>query len=301
MRMKSINVSQLSGGKYSFEVNGPSYVGRPKDHTVMYVAKKIEATISNLLGRKACLVFIEDGISVPEELEKENCFIRTKTPQKDYADFVSQWAEEIEQRDRCRKYCLQENGAFLGENVTLGSSVWIEPGCVIGHDVVIGDHAHIHSGARLFHCKVGAGFVAGENCTIGTEAFILTMDMDKNLIHMPSLGQVIIGDHVEIGPHVTVSRGTAGDTVIDDYVKIDALSCISHDDVLHRNVEVAGGVTIGGFVELKERAFVGIHAVLRNRITVGENAFVGMGAVVTKNVQPGVTVVGNPAKPFHRK
>ena len=73
---------------------------------------------------------------------------------------------------------------------------------------------------------------------------------------------------------------------------------IEHDCVLadfahvSPNAVMAGGVTVGSL------AWVGACASVRQLIEVGECAVVGMGAVVTKDVPPGVTVVGNPAKVF---
>ena len=95
--------------------------------------------------------------------------------------------------------------------------------------------------------------------------------------------------------------GSGCDTIIDDYVKLDALVHVAHDDHLHKNVEITAGGIIGGFDELGEHAYVGINAVLRNRIQVGDNAFIGMGSTVTKSVEANMTVAGNPAKPFTKK
>ena len=76
---------------------------------------------------------------------------------------------------------------------------------------------------------------------------------------------------------------------------------IGHDVHLHKNVEITAGVVVGGFVEAQEGAYIGINAVIRNRISLGTNSFVGMGATVTKSVSDGITVVGNPARPFDKK
>ena len=47
---------------------------------------------------------------------------------------------------------------------------------------------------------------------------------------------------------------------------------------------------------LGQQAWVGASASVRQLISVGQASIVGMGAVVTKDVEPGVTVVGNPAR-----
>jgi acetyltransferase-like isoleucine patch superfamily enzyme len=50
------------------------------------------------------------------------------------------------------------------------------------------------------------------------------------------------------------------------------------------------------FVE--DNASIGANATILPGISIGANAVIGAGSVVTKNVQPGTTVVGNPAVPL---
>ena len=49
---------------------------------------------------------------------------------------------------------------------------------------------------------------------------------------------------------------------------------------------------------IENGASIGAGAVILPGLIVGESAMVGAGAVVTKSVPPGLTVVGNPARPL---
>ncbi len=283
--------------KHDFEIQSVSYAGRPLNNTAMYVTKKVEYLLNNLSAVRECLVFVEDTVVVPPELCDRHVFVKTPMPQKEYAAFVSRMDQERMRRDRQRKYTLTEGGYYLGENVTLGENVVIEPRCLIGHDVVIGDGALIKSGATIKHARIGKNFIAGENCTIGTSGFTMADDENGDKIRIPTLGGIIIGDDVEIGCLTNVSCGSAGNTVIEDHVKVDALVHIGHDVQLHRNVELTCGTVLGGFDELHEGTFVGLNATLRNRITAGKRARISMGSVVTKSVPDDTTVTGNFAIP----
>lgn len=283
------------------DVKNVSYAGRPLDNTAMYITKKVERLVKNLSEVSGCKVFVESGVIVPDDIASRNEFVYTDTPQKDYAVFVNRLAKEREEYNRSRKYMLTDEGYYIGENVQIGVNAVIEPGAFIDHDVVIGNNAVIKSGAKLRNLIAGDNFVACENCTVGTNGFTMADDDEGNKMRIPTLGKVQIGNNVEINSLANVSCGSAGNTVFEDNVKIDSLVHIGHDVHLGKNVEIPAGAIIGGFCEIKEGAFIGINATLRNRINIGEKAFVGMGAVVTKSISEGITVVGNPARPLVKK
>lgn len=80
-------------------------------------------------------------------------------------------------------------------------------------------------------------------------------------------------------------------------------SYVAHDCVIGDFVTFAPGVMCNGNVQIENHAYIGTGAVLRQGrpdkpLIIGAGAIVGMGAVVTRDVPPGVTVVGNPAKPL---
>lgn len=83
-------------------------------------------------------------------------------------------------------------------------------------------------------------------------------------------------------------------------------SYVAHDCVIGDFVTFAPNVHCNGNVHIKDHAYIGTGAVIKQGysdkpLIIGEGAIVGMGAVVTKDVAPYTTVVGNPAKPHSKQ
>lgn len=82
-------------------------------------------------------------------------------------------------------------------------------------------------------------------------------------------------------------------------------SYVAHDCVIGDYVTFAPSVHCNGNVVIEDYAYIGTGAILKQGrsgqpLVIGKGAVVGMGAVVTKNVEAGTTVVGNPARPLVR-
>jgi UDP-3-O-[3-hydroxymyristoyl] glucosamine N-acyltransferase len=178
----------------------------------------------------------------------------------------------------------------VGENVHIGDGVSIGEGSVIQNSVVIGDRVRI--GKR---CVVKSGAVIGE------DGFGFERDEKGVPIRLRHLGGVSIGDDVEIGSLTTVCRGTMGDTVIEDHVKIDDHVHIAHNVHIHASALITACAEVSGGVEIGEEAWVGPNSCIIQQCKIGRGALIGIGANVIRDVAPGATVAGNPARPLQPK
>lgn len=118
----------------------------------------------------------------------------------------------------------------------------------------------------------------------------------------------VILDDVTIGEGSILCHFTqlTSNIRIGRYFHANIYGYVAHDCVIGDYVTFAPAVCCNGNVVIEDHAYIGTAAVIKQGtpekpLVIGKGAVIGMGAVVTKDVPPGVTVVGNPAKPFIKK
>ena len=152
----------------------------------------------------------------------------------------------------------------------------------------IGDGTVVSTGAVVF-----AGSTIGANCIVGDQS--------------------CIRERVELADDCILGRGSLieNDTTVGSGTRIQAEAYITAYSTLEEDVFVAPCVvtTNDNFMgrteqrkalmkgpTIRRSARIGGGAILCPGVEIGEEAFVGAGAVVTKDVPPGVVVVGSPAR-----
>jgi UDP-3-O-[3-hydroxymyristoyl] glucosamine N-acyltransferase len=205
--------------------------------------------------------------------------------------------------------------AVVGKGAEVDASAHIGPNCVVGARVKIGARAALTAGVAVGDdCKIGDETVLFPNVTIyarseigkrvrihagtvvGSDGFGYVLDAGVHR-KVPQVGNVVIGDDVEIGANVTIDRGALGPTTIGRGTKIDNLVQIAHNVQIGENcllisqVGIAGSTQLGNYVVLAGQVGLVGHVKIGNQVTVAAQSG------VTENIPDGEKWWGSPATP----
>lgn len=186
---------------------------------------------------------------------------------------------------------------IIRDNVVIGNRTTVGARCILGeylgdfyedrvnkkHPLVIGDDSLIRSGTIIYgdnaigdHFQTGHRVTIRENSEIGHHVRIGTLSDVQ--------GFCKIGNYVNIHSNVHVGQ----ESLIEDYVWLFPYVVLTNDPTPPS--ETMQGVTV------KQFAVVATGSVLLPGVVVEKDSLVGAGSVVTRDVQTGTVVVGNPAK-----
>ncbi|MEY3498761.1 MAG: hypothetical protein RL308_430 [Bacteroidota bacterium] len=187
-------------------------------------------------------------------------------------------------------------GSYIGPNVVLGENVTIYPNVTILDECTIGKNTVIWSGSVVRErCHLGTDCIVHPNATIGADGFGFRPCPERGLVKIPQIGNVVIGNWVEIGANTCVDRGKFSSTVLGDGCKIDNLVQIGHNSILGKFCIMAGNSGLAGSVTLGTGVIIGGSASIKDHTTIGDGAIVGAGSGVTGDIPAGKMMLGYPA------
>lgn len=194
-------------------------------------------------------------------------------------------------------------GASIGAFVAIGPGARIGDGCriyshvSIGADAGVGARCWIHMGVRIGdRCHVGEDCVIQPNAVLGGDGFgFVTPEMGSveaarktgevsatnvELVRINSIGNVVVGNNVEIGSGTCIDRGTLGPTRIGNGTKIDNLVQIGHNVTIGDTCLIAGKVGIAGSTKIGSRVVIAGGSGIGDHLTVGDDVIIlGMSGV----------------------
>ena len=191
--------------------------------------------------------------------------------------------------------------AIIDPEAKIGKNVSIDAYCVIGK-AAIGDGCVLDTNVRVYDDVImGKGCVVKAGAVLGGAGFGYERDADGNKFRFPQIGELVMGDHVEVGSYTCIDRGALADTIIGDYTKINNLCHIAHNNKIGKNVTITGCVNVSGSNVIDDDVWIAPNSSIRGWVHIGKGATVGMGAVVVTDIPEGETWVGNPARKLEKK
>lgn len=195
---------------------------------------------------------------------------------------------------RIEPYAVLEDGVSVGEGTRVGAH------CVLGAGTSVGPRCVLHPHVVAYpDSQIGADVVLHSGVRIGSDGFGYTT-IDGRHEKMPQVGRAIVEDGVEVGANTTVDRGSLGDTVLCEGVKIDNLVQVGHNVRVGADSMLAALVGIAGSTRIGRGVWLGGAASVVNHLEIGDGARVTFGSTVTRDVPAAETVSGYPARP-HRE
>ena len=188
--------------------------------------------------------------------------------------------------------CVIEAGAVIGERAHVQAQVFV------GRNAVVGDDSWLMPGVVVeAECEIGRRVRLQPGVVIGSDGFGYEFVQGRHE-KVPQVGNVVIGDDVEIGANTTIDRARFSRTSIGEGTKIDNLVQIAHNVVIGRHCLLCAQVGISGSTTLEDYVVMGGQSGTGGHITIGKGVKAGGRAGITGDVAAGSFVNGTPAIPY---
>jgi UDP-3-O-[3-hydroxymyristoyl] glucosamine N-acyltransferase len=244
------------------------------------------------------------------EVEFDGVLIRVDNPSEAFAELVRQVAPPpvtfppgvhptavVASTARLGKDVSIQPHAVIEDKVVIGDRTVIGAGTYIGHESRVGVDGRFYANVSLRErTMVGDRVILHSGVVLGADGFGYEQ-VNGTHKKIPQVGNVEIGDDVEIGANSAIDRGRFGRTRIGKGTKIDNLVQIGHNCVIGEHciicglVGIAGSTIIGNYVTLAGQVGIAGH------LTIGDKSIIMAQAGVTKDVAPGSIMLGAPAVP----
>ena len=256
----------------NFQINGICSISNLEDLNISFVNKKNYKFNQSV---EALIIAIE-GYEVEEN--SKCSFIFSSNPRLDFVKIVS-------------KFFINNKVSRISDTVKIGTGCKIADDVTIGEYTVIKDNVTIGSGTIINnHVVIESNTIIGNNCyikssaIIGEDGFGFERDEDGVPLRFPHIGNVIIGNNVEIGAKTTIARGTLDSTIIKDNVKIDDQVFIAHNVFIDENAMIVSCSEISGSTKIGRNCWIGPNCTVKDGLTIGDNVFLGIACSISKNI-----------------
>ncbi|WP_419771128.1 MAG: acyl-ACP--UDP-N-acetylglucosamine O-acyltransferase [Candidatus Marinarcus sp.] len=183
------------------------------------------------------------------------------------------------------KTAIVEDGAILGDDVTIGAYSIIGSNVKIGNGTTVGSHTLIEGKTTI-----------GEFNQIFSHAALGSIPQDLKFAGEDV--ELIIGNKNKIREFTLFNPGTSGGgsiTRIGDNNLFMGYTHVAHDVIVGNNCVFANVATLAGHVEIDDFVVVGGLTPVHQFCKIGSHAMIGGGSVLTQDIPPFCLAEGNRA------
>lgn len=168
---------------------------------------------------------------------------------------------------------------YIGKNVQIGKNCYIYPQVVIRENCVLKDHVILQPGAK-----------------IGADGFGFTFHEGRHQ-KIPQIGNVVLGNDVEVQANTCIDRAKISSTVIGDNTKIDNLVQVGHNVRVGMSTIMCSQVGVAGTTDIGNGVVLAGQVGLAGHMKIGDRVQVGAQSGVISSIPAGQTYFGYPAMP----
>lgn len=188
--------------------------------------------------------------------------------------------------------CVIEAGAEVGAGVVLQAQVFVGAHAKIGSDCWLMAGVHVAT-----ECELGQRVKLHAGVVIGSDGFGYDSSSGRH-VKIPQVGNVVVGDDVEIGANSTLDRARFSRTSIGAGTKIDNLVMIGHNVIIGRHCIICAQVGISGSTTLEDYVVLGGQAGVAGHLTIGKGTKADGQTGINSTVAPGSFLKGSPCLPY---
>ncbi|MBX7156332.1 MAG: UDP-3-O-(3-hydroxymyristoyl)glucosamine N-acyltransferase [Candidatus Kapaibacterium sp.] len=256
---------------------------------------------------QAGCVIIKPGTVLPPDTQCS--FLVHAEPHKALVAFILYLQQSAVQQTG-----YKHNTAVIDKSARIAESAKIDTNVVIGAGCTIAEHVHVHAGVVLQNgvsigsntivypnvtiyadCEIGENCIIHAGAVIGSDGFGYLENPDKSFDKIPQIGNVIVGNNVEIGANSTIDRAALGSTIIRNGVKIDNLVHLAHNVEIGANTAIAAQTGIAGGTIIGDNNRIAGQVGIVGYVKTVENVIIGAQSGVSKNITKSGVYSGSPA------
>jgi len=283
-------------------------------HTICKIEEGVEGGLSFLANpkytdfiydTKASAVIVSKDF-IPEK-PVQTSLIRTENPYLSLAKLLEVYQQLKPKKIGISTHACVSKSAKLGKNVYIGEfvsigeyvkiedNVQLYPHVCVGDGVKIGNDTILYSGVKVYaDCEIGSHTIIHSGAVIGADGFGFAQQ-EGDYFKVPQVGNVSIGNYVEIGANTCIDRATLGSTKIHDHVKLDNLIQIAHNCEIGEGSAFASQSGVSGSTKIGKKAIVAGQVGIIGHLKIGDHVVIGAQSGVINNVADNRVVLGTPA------